>query len=270
MYIFFQDTGYDDIGTWEEGKNHAHTEEYVGSQTIEYEQVNQGAANGRKLNKDYATLAAVYSQQQYYRYTPENDNVQCYLCEAQTENQGCEDVFFPCEHRCVCRNCIKEFGIGPPGCNAKSGKDGGEWCHYCPVCKQMIAKVVSVDKVKNVVRDYGSLPNLPDNFPQLFQESASMLKAHVVGSTSLPTFVIEEVSTAGDYFSDHDEDDTDSCREQDVISAINGEEKGPSSEEDVSSMSLPQLRKKCVEMGLQPKSWFAAKLVEQIMEARNK
>jgi hypothetical protein len=142
----------------------------------------------------------------------------------------------------------------------------------------MIAKVVSVDKVKNVVRDYGSLPSLPDNFPQLFQESAGMLKAHVVGSTSLPTFIIEEFSTAGEYFSDHDEDDTDSCREQDVasdmqkqISAINGEAKGPSAEEeDVSSMSLPQLRKKCVEMGLQPKSWFAAKLIEQIMEARNK
>jgi hypothetical protein len=144
----------------------------------------------------------------------------------------------------------------------------------------LIAKVVSAEKVKNVVRDYGSMPNLPEDFEKTFVEVASMLKDHEAG-TPLPISQTEEPLpiVVGDYDSDSGDetcggDDEGRRQLPEDKNQPDGQQAGgvptcasPGESEDLSTLSLPQLRKKCVELGLTPSSWVSGKLITQIQEA---
>ena len=58
-------------------------------------------------SKDYKFLAAEYKQQEAYRQLAGNQR--CVVCR----QNACDHVFFPCQHKCVCRQCISSENFGP-------------------------------------------------------------------------------------------------------------------------------------------------------------
>ena len=79
-----------------------------------------GADDDEEPKKDYAQMARDYIHQKKYRDHAAQHR--CVLCRAAE----CEDVLFPCEHKCICRGCQREHGIGD-GRLGKGSKTGETW-----------------------------------------------------------------------------------------------------------------------------------------------
>lgn len=121
-------------------------------------------------HQDYIGLAKLYKIQQPYRSTTLAPI--CVLCH----KQSCQDVFFPCEHRCVCINCIKKESI----CSMVEAKPDQN-CHTtCPLCASAIKIILPfangqekeeywkwVEEVK---------PELPVSFMRNWRHSAAIIQ----------------------------------------------------------------------------------------------
>ena len=81
-----------------------------------------------RLNQDYLALAREYTRLK--PYTGHNHQTTCVLCS----KAEAKVVFFPCEHRCVCKNCVKIEKI----CEDRMLSSIAHGHSNCPVCAQII------------------------------------------------------------------------------------------------------------------------------------
>lgn len=121
-------------------------------------------------SQDYTHLAEMYRVQR--EYADPKANMYCVLCK----KRPCSDVFFPCQHRCLCPECIvtsqvvehHHMALVPHGhCN-------------CPLCGSVIKKIIpsaggaEVDAYWNWVCEVN--PHLPDGFLRNFRHSAAVIQ----------------------------------------------------------------------------------------------
>ena len=138
----------------------------------------QSSANKKWIggsSQDYVHLAEMYRLQR--EYADPKANLNCVLYK----KRPCSDVFFPCQHRCLCPECIvtsqvvehHHMALVPHGhCN-------------CPLCGSVIKKIIpsaggaEVDAYWNWVCEVN--PHLPDGFLRNFRHSAAVIqKVYVV------------------------------------------------------------------------------------------
>lgn len=121
-------------------------------------------------SQDYLHLAEIYKIQREYDSTATVMN--CVLCK----KRACTDVFFPCQHRCLCPECIvtnqvvehHHLALMPHGhCN-------------CPLCGTIIKKIIpsadgqEVEIYWNWVCEVN--PHLPEGFLRNFRHSAAVIQ----------------------------------------------------------------------------------------------
>lgn len=115
-----------------------------------------GAADGHP-NRDYKQLAADYARQAAHRVVEGMDAPTCVICK----KRQVKDMFFPCEHACVCPKCISKNNIGPAALAESSpAVTPGQppvWS-ACPLCMEVIQSVTTIAKGITLPRDYG--PNV--------------------------------------------------------------------------------------------------------------
>ena len=81
-----------------------------------------------RLNQDYLALAREYIRLK--PYTGHSHKTVCVFCAKAEANI----VFFPCEHRCVCKSCVKIEKI----CEDRMLSSISHGHNNCPVCAQII------------------------------------------------------------------------------------------------------------------------------------
>ena len=115
-------------------------------------------------------MAKTYRQQYSYRKT--NNNAICTLCQ----NEKVNDIFFPCEHRCVCKSCIKSQQICEEGMLSKFTNG---YC-MCPLCSEPIKLILEYENGNETRRYwtwvYEVVPPLPTGFTKKFNRSAKLLE----------------------------------------------------------------------------------------------
>ena len=94
-----------------------------------------------RLNQDYLALAREYTRLK--PYTDHNSRVTCVICSKFDANI----VFFPCEHRCVCKTCIKNEKI----CEDRMLSSVSHGHSNCPVCAQIIKLILPHDHGKVLI-----------------------------------------------------------------------------------------------------------------------
>jgi hypothetical protein len=120
--------------------------------------------------QDYIGLARLYKIQQPYRGTT-IDPI-CVLCHRET----CREVFFPCEHRCVCKSCIKSECI----CGIDQANQNQNSHTTCPLCASIIriilpfANGAEKDQYWNWVEEVK--PELPPGFIRDWRHSAAVIQ----------------------------------------------------------------------------------------------
>lgn len=121
-------------------------------------------------NLDYLGLAAQYKQTR--PYSDPNYYAVCVLCNVEEA----EDVFFPCEHRCICRSCIAREEIVPES-QMKDHPDGHSYCSLCATVIKLILPAecgLEVDKYWDWV--YEVPVALPKGFLRNFRHSAGVIR----------------------------------------------------------------------------------------------
>jgi hypothetical protein len=122
------------------------------------------------MNKDYIAMAKTYKQ--HYPYRKSNNNAICTLCQ----NEKVHDIFFPCEHRCVCKSCIKSQQICEEGLLSKFTNG---YC-MCPLCSEPIKLILEYENGNETIRYwtwvYEVIPPLPTGFQKKFLRSAKLLE----------------------------------------------------------------------------------------------
>ena len=117
---------------------------------------------------DYLNMARTYKLEAVYR--EKRSEVRCVLCFANL----CSDVFFPCEHMCVCSACIRKEHISS---ESDLIKEEG-FCH-CPLCNQVIKLILPFEQGREVERYwewvYQVAPPLPKGFLRGFRHSAAVI-----------------------------------------------------------------------------------------------
>ena len=128
-------------------------------------------------NQDYLGLAYIYKIQR--PYSDHNYKAVCVLCH----QRPAQDVFFPCEHRCVCRSCIKSERFVEDRLMAKT--EGGY--NMCPLCACTIKLVLPHEHGKEVAKYWDWVeeiaPELPPGFLRKFRHSAGVLEAVYITGT---------------------------------------------------------------------------------------
>lgn len=118
---------------------------------------------------DYIGMARIYKVEAAYR--EKRKEVRCILCFQNL----CSEVFFPCEHMCVCSPCIRKERISAES-DVSSEED---FCH-CPLCNQAIKLILPFDQGKEVDRYwswvYQVTPPLPKDFLRGFKHSAAVIQ----------------------------------------------------------------------------------------------
>lgn len=122
-------------------------------------------AEDRKMNKDYAHLAAEYVRTSRYLTVARDgtvlNKVKCCMCNKREVT----DMIVPCDHTCVCRKCIVRHNIGPARRRgAPPPEKGKEPWQACPVCMARIEAVVPIEKATRIPRNYGPSGKLPEGF----------------------------------------------------------------------------------------------------------
>lgn len=119
----------------------------------------------RKQNKDYVQLADAYKLEAQYRKL--DGHPTCVMCHRNPVH----DVLFPCEHKCVCRGCLRENGIG-------ESREEGKW-PLCPLCCGEIKRILPHDG-REVERYWSWVlevePRLPPKFAQRFEFAGAYLR----------------------------------------------------------------------------------------------
>lgn len=140
--------------------------------------------NGKLIggtNKDYLGMAQLYRIQRKYS-DPTAQDLLCLLCRKRYAT----DVFFPCEHRCVCRKCIEQEHI----CSDSMLADVPDGYCNCSLCADIIKLILpaeggaEVEKYWQWVYEEPMQP-LPVGFLRDFRHSAAVIRA-VYGNTNDP------------------------------------------------------------------------------------
>lgn len=141
------------------------------------ERVNLNArpSNQEKLvrNKDYLALARSYKFQR--PYSDPTYKAICLLCHTNE----CTDVFFPCQHRCVCHDCIISEGICDELTFLKQGDDGDGY-FMCSLCAEVIKKILPFEHGLEVQKYwdwvYEEQVEMPREFMRNFKHSAAIIE----------------------------------------------------------------------------------------------
>jgi hypothetical protein len=123
-----------------------------------------------KLTHDYEHLANLYRFQR--KYMEPIGPLRCVLCQERL----CSDVLFPCQHRCVCPECIVLHQV----CEHQHMglvKDG----HFnCPLCGEIIKRIIPSSGGSEVDQYWEWVlavkPPLPDGFMKNFRHSAAVIE----------------------------------------------------------------------------------------------
>lgn len=124
-------------------------------------------AKQQKLYRDYAKLANHYDDESPYRNIKSTEIV-CVLCHINTVDM----VLMPCEHKCICNDCIYRYEIG------EQRPQTEKMIKKCPVCRDRISKAVYAtchDHLENL-RYHGNDIILPSSFLSNFRKNKSLLK----------------------------------------------------------------------------------------------
>lgn len=137
--------------------------------------------------KDYIGFAMKYKIER--PYADPNFKAPCVICERRI----CSQVFYPCEHKCVCNSCIKSNKI----CEEREFSIGlGDHCN-CSLCGSVILRIFLSEGGDEAVRYwawvYEESPPLPKNFRANFRRSAGVLKA-VHGVNTEDDYSLENAS----------------------------------------------------------------------------
>lgn len=120
-------------------------------------------------NQDYLGLARDYKVHRCF--SDPFVHPSCVLCHKGSS----EDVFFPCEHRCVCRACIQAENF----CDERDMPIRKNGYNICPLCANVIKYMVPFDKGREVERYWEWVeeiaPPLPPGFSRKFNRSAEVL-----------------------------------------------------------------------------------------------
>lgn len=132
-------------------------------------------------NKDYIALARAYKFQR--PFSDPNFRAICLLCH----RNECEDVFFPCQHRCVCRSCIIQEEI----CDEATTLTNPNGYCICSLCADVIKKILPFDHGREEERFwdwvYEDKVELPPSFMRTFKHSAGMIETVFVNGGQAST-----------------------------------------------------------------------------------
>ena len=121
-------------------------------------------------NQDYLALARLYKIQR--PYSDPNYLAMCLLCHKNVV----EDVFFPCEHHCVCRKCIKKEKICCEG-DLRKIPDG---YINCSLCAGIIKLILPLDGGKEIEKYwewvFEEKIELPKGFMRNFRHSGAIIQ----------------------------------------------------------------------------------------------
>lgn len=127
-------------------------------------------ARSLHLARDYARLADTYDQERPYRdFTAKT--LRCLICEHNTVDMVC----MPCEHKCICNDCILLHQVGKEG-TSQGQPESISRIKKCPLCRQTIAKVVSVNSTEDLSRArwFGTASILPSCFIAHFRSNKTI------------------------------------------------------------------------------------------------
>jgi hypothetical protein len=122
------------------------------------------------MNKDYLDMARLYRLQR--PYSDKKVSHTCVLCFKRKATH----VFFPCDHCCVCEDCVKAEEICPD--SKLSSKAHG--CCNCSLCGTVIKKILPFENGKEIdkywlwIYEYNS--PLPEGFMKNFKHSAGVIE----------------------------------------------------------------------------------------------
>ena len=126
-------------------------------------------------SQNYDHLAEMYRAQR--AYADPTDDLTCVLCRKRL----CTDVLFPCQHRCLCPECIVVEQVVE---HHHMALVPNSHCN-CPLCGAVIKKIIpstgggEVDEYWNWVCEIN--PHLPDGFLRNFRHSAAVIqKVYVI------------------------------------------------------------------------------------------
>ncbi|RLN86751.1 hypothetical protein BBJ28_00012530 [Nothophytophthora sp. Chile5] len=127
------------------------------------------------LTKNYPELVKGFKQLQPYTRHPDGSypsHTRCIYCA----NAGPTSVFFPCQHMCVCDDCIKAAKLSP---------DAQPSC-LCPICMTDIRLILphtgkEEEKYWKWVMEVK--PSMPSHFKQEFKEAGKNLRKNSIAST---------------------------------------------------------------------------------------
>lgn len=125
-------------------------------------------------SQDYVGLAQIHKLQR--PYADRTHTLCCVLCERVVPM----DVFFPCEHRVVCRGCLHREQVCP---DYDMGKFPAGHC-TCPLCAAVIKLILPSEGGLEVEKYWEWVlavkPELPQGFMRDFRHSAAIIqKIHI-------------------------------------------------------------------------------------------
>ena len=126
--------------------------------------------------KDYFHLAQTYKMHSSYQVSQLSSSGKgppnCILCQ----KNKCDRVFFPCEHVCVCEECI----ITNQFIESEKMKYQPGGYNICPLCAMEIKKMFRFDNGRETERYWAwvheIVPQLPTNFMKTFRHSGAIIK----------------------------------------------------------------------------------------------
>lgn len=135
-----------------------------------FEKINSEEEEPDQPKQDYLGLAKIYKIQQPYRdYSSE---VKCILCHKKKPTS----VLYPCQHRCICDDCLESEAI----CSVEDiAKNSNGFCN-CPLCGTIIKKILCADSGLDEEVYWKWVlevnPPLPDDFMKNFRHSAAVIQ----------------------------------------------------------------------------------------------
>mmetsp|Transcript_16007 Transcript_16007/g.26848 ORF Transcript_16007/g.26848 Transcript_16007/m.26848 type:complete len:371 (+) Transcript_16007:189-1301(+) len=144
----------------------------VSSNTSSKEIDNDPPVGGK--SQDYLGMIQIYNLQR--PFLDRSHNINCVLCQRVVP----EDVFFPCEHKVVCRGCIQKEQVCP---DYDLQKFPNGHCN-CPLCAAIIKLILPNENGKEVEKYWSWVlavkPELPQGFLRDFRHSAAIIqKVHI-------------------------------------------------------------------------------------------
>lgn len=134
--------------------------------------VNQATSS---TSRDYIAMAQQYQKFLPYSSHSFDPNTKCILCSLGTP----DDILFPCNHRCVCRNCLSlpplslQFNLTKAGKRPRLGSEKV----FCPLCNSFVKQIIPVNGMGTEEKEYwdwffmsgkNSVPSLDQNFTKHF------------------------------------------------------------------------------------------------------